>query len=91
MKAKDLLNGDAMLITLVRQGILPALVLAVCRLLHVDALLTGVCVLITGMPAGSTSVILAAKYHCDYIFATKCVVISTLLSMATIPLWCMVV
>lgn len=91
VKAKDLLNGDAMLITLVRQGILPALVLAVCRLLHVDALLTGVCVLITGMPAGSTSVILAAKYHCDYIFATKCVVISTLLSMATIPLWCMVV
>lgn len=91
VKAKDLLNMDAFLISLVRQGLLPAIVFIVCRLMNVDHLLTGVCVLITGMPAGSTSVILAAKYHCDYIFATKCVVISTLLSMATVPLWCMVI
>lgn len=44
-------------------------------------------VLITGMPAGSTSAILAAKYGCDYTFATKCIVVSTMFSMLSIPLW----
>lgn len=86
---RDMLDGNTLLITVVRLGLLPLIVLVGCRLFHVDALLTGVCVMITGMPAGSTSAILAAKYNCDYVFATKCVVVSTLLSMITIPLWCM--
>ncbi|MCI8577815.1 MAG: AEC family transporter [Lachnospiraceae bacterium] len=86
---RDLLDKNAMLITVVRLALLPAIVLAGCTLFHVDKLLTGVCVLLTGMPAGSTSAILAAKYHCDYTFATKCIVVSTLLSMLSIPLWCM--
>ena len=88
---RDMLDGNTLLITAVRLGLLPLVVLVGCRLFHVDALLTGVCVMITGMPAGSTSAILAAKYNCDYMFATKCIVVSTLLSMITIPLWCMVV
>lgn len=87
---RDMLDWNALLITAVRLGLLPLIVLAGCHLFHVDPLLTGVCVLITGMPAGSTSAILAAKYNCDYMFATKCIVVSTLLSMLTIPLWCMV-
>ena len=89
VKAKDMVNRDALGISVVRLGILPFLVLIGCRIFHVDPFLTGICVLITGMPAGSTSAILAAKYGCDYVFATKCVVVSTLLSMVTIPLWCM--
>lgn len=89
VKLKDMLSPDAMLISVVRLGILPAIVLAGCRLFHINPLLTGICVLMTAMPAGSTSAILAAKYGCDYIFATKCVVVSTLLSMLTIPAWCM--
>lgn len=91
VKAKDMVNRDALGISLIRLGILPLLVLLGCRVFRVDSFLTGVCVLITGMPAGSTSAILAAKYGCDYLFATKCVVVSTLLSMVTIPLWCMAV
>lgn len=43
--------------------------------------------MMSGMPAGSTSAILAAKYGCDYTFATKCIVVSTVLSMVTIPIW----
>lgn len=85
---RDMLDRDAMLITAVRLGLLPLIVLTGCTLFHVDRLLTGVCVLLTGMPAGSTSAILAAKYNCDYTFATKCIVVSTLLSMLSIPLWC---
>lgn len=91
VQVRDLVNWDALFISLVRLGVLPLLVLVGCRVFHVNAFLTGICVLITGMPAGSTSAILAAKYGCDYTFATKCVVVSTLLSMVTIPLWCMAV
>lgn len=89
IKASDLMDKDVILITVIRQGFLPLAALLLCRLLHVDPLLTGVSVMLTGMPVGSTSAILAAKYGCDYRFGTKCVVISTLTSMITIPLWCM--
>lgn len=76
--------------TVIRLILIPLLVFAGCRLFSVDPLLSGVSVLLTGMPAGSTTAILAAKYDGDYIFATKCVVVTTLLSLITIPLWCMV-
>lgn len=89
VKFRDFLNMDALYISAIRLGLLPLIVLVICKICHVDALLTGVCVLLTGMPAGSTSAILAAKYNCDYHFATKCVVVSTLLSMLSIPIWCM--
>lgn len=91
VRLKDMLNPDALLISAIRLGILPGLVLLGCSLFRLNPLVAGVCVLITGMPAGSTSAILAAKYGCDYTFATKCIVVSTLLSMLTIPIWCMMV
>lgn len=86
---KSLFHRDALFISLMRLIILPFFTLALCRILKMENYLTAVCVLMTGMPAGSTSAILAAKYDCDYVFATKCVVISTLLSMLTIPFWSM--
>ena len=87
VKANSMLDKNAMFISALRLALLPALVLIGCRLAGVNSFLTGVCVLITGMPAGSTSAILAAKYGCDYTFATKCIVVSTLLSMLSIPMW----
>ncbi len=74
----------------IRLFLLPLLVYVSCRAFHVKPLLAGVSVLLTGMPAGSTTAILASKYDGDYIYATKCVVVTTLLSLVTIPLWCMV-
>lgn len=87
---KDMLERETILISVVRLGFLPLLVLIGCRAAGINPFLAGICVLMTGMPAGSTSAILAAKYGCDYVFATKCVVVTTLLSMVTVPLWCMV-
>jgi hypothetical protein len=86
----SMLDANTMFISLLRLVFLPILVLAGCRIAHVDHFLTAVCVLMSGMPAGSTSAILAAKYGCDYTFATKCIVVSTLLSMVTIPVWGMI-
>ncbi|MEY8355310.1 AEC family transporter [Lachnospiraceae bacterium 54-53] len=85
----SILDKSIVKYTFIRLILIPFLVYACCRLLHVAPLLSGVSVLLTGMPAGSTTAILAAKYDGDYIFATKCVVMTTLLSLVTIPLWCL--
>lgn len=87
---KTILNKTVVYYAAVRLVLIPFLVFAGCSLLHVDPLLTGVSVLLAGMPAGSTTAILAAKYDGNYIFATKCVVFTTVLSLITIPLWCTV-
>lgn len=87
---KTIVSKTVLFYSAIRLILIPVLVLAGCRLFHVEALLTGISVLLAGMPAGSTTAILAAKYEGDYIFATKCVVVSTLLSLFTIPVWCLV-
>ena len=56
------------------------------RLLGVDPLTAGVSVVLTGMPIGSTTAILAQKYGADAQFASKCVFISTLTSLVTVPI-----
>lgn len=87
---RTILNKTVVYYSAVRLVLIPLLVFAGCRLMNVDPLLTGVSVLLAGMPAGSTTAILSAKYDGDYIFATKCVVFTTVLSLVTIPLWCTV-
>lgn len=87
---RTLVSPLILLLTAVRQLVLPALVFLGCRFLHIDPILTGVSVLLVGMPVGSTTPILAAKYGGDYIFAGKCVILSTVLSLFTVPLWCFI-
>lgn len=72
----------------IRLFFIPFLVFAGCRLGQVDPLVTGVSVVLSGMPAASVTAVMAAKYGKDEVFATKCVVLSTLLSMVTVPIWC---
>lgn len=73
----------------VRLFLVPFLVLLGCRIGQVDSLVTGVSVVLSGMPAASVTAVMAAKYGKDEVFATKCVVLTTLLSMATVPVWCL--
>lgn len=74
----------------IRLVFIPALVYGGCLLAGIEGLVTSVSVVLAGMPAASVTAILASKYGGDEEFATKCVVFSTLLSMITVPLWCMV-
>ncbi len=90
VNVKTIISKTVIYYGIIRLILIPLLVLAGCRLFQVNSLLTGVSVLLAGMPAGSTTAILAAKYNGDSIFATKCVVFTTLVSMITIPLWCLV-
>ncbi len=88
VKLKSMLDWGIVKYTVIRLFLIPFMVFIACRLFSVDKVLSGVSILLAGMPAGSTTAILAAKYNGDYIFATKCVVVTTLLSLLTIPLWC---
>lgn len=73
----------------IRLVLIPLLVFLGCRFFRIDALVTGVSVVLSGMPAASVTAVMAAKYEKDEIFATKCVVFTTLLSMLTVPVWCL--
>lgn len=77
---RSLPERDTIYYSFIRLVFIPFLVFAACRLAHVDSLVTGVSVVLSGMPAASVTAVLAAKYDKDEIFATKCVVLSTLLS-----------
>lgn len=86
---KRILDPYAVLCTALRLFAIPCAVYLFCRLCSADPLVTGISVLLTAMPVGSTTVMLALKYRANPAFATKCVVLSTLLSMISTPLWCM--
>ncbi len=82
-------------ITVIYSGIrligIPALVLAGCLLTGIDPMAASVCVVLSAMPAGSTGVVLAARYQGDEAFATQCVMLTTVLSLALLPMWCALV
>lgn len=83
-----IVNPTTLWISLLRLVLLPAVAWGISLAMGLEAVATGVAVIMTGMPAGSTAAIFAARYGSDAAFATKCVVLSTLLSMLTIPVWC---
>lgn len=87
---KNMVSRITLVFTLIRLVLIPAAVMAGCYLFHVEAIAAGLSVMLAAMPAGTTTAILAAKYHGDEVFATQCVVLTTLLSMALLPVWCIV-
>ena len=84
-------DKDCFLYCLIRLGLIPAAVLLGCRLCGVESLVTGVSVVLAAMPMGGVTAVLAEKYGGDSAFASKCVAVSTVLSLITTPLWCMIV
>ena len=72
--------------TFLRLIAFPALVYRVLLPFGMDSLLVNICVLMTGMPAGSTVSILADQYNAGAAFASQLVFTSTLFSIFTIPL-----
>lgn len=91
VKLPTIVNRDTLTFSVFRLLLLPAVAFGVGRVLGLDPVSLGISVLMTGMPAGATAAIFAARYESDAPFATKCVVMSTLLSMLTLPVWCYLV
>jgi len=72
--------------SLIRLVILPLLVYGVMKLIGISDMLTNISVLLTAMPVAATTAIFAEMFDADSVFASKCVAVSTLLSIVTIPL-----
>ena len=85
---KSLAGKDTLYYSFVRLILMPLLIWGGCRLAGIDSLVTNISVVLAGMPAASVTAILAEKYDSDAEFATRCVVLSTLLSVVTVPLLC---
>lgn len=91
VKLTTIFNRDTLVFSVFRLMLLPAVALGVGSVLGLDEVSLGISVLMTGMPAGATAAIFAARYDSDAPFATKCVVMTTLVSMLTLPVWCYLV
>ena len=87
---KAFTNLKITLFTILRLVIIPFCMYVGCHLFHIDPLVTGVAVLLSAMPAGTGTALLASKYDRDAPFATKCVVFSTLMSLVTTPIWSLI-
>lgn len=90
VKPKEMLDKSVFLFSGLRLIVIPLLTYIGCLLCNVEGLATGVSVLLAAMPAASTTAILAAKYDGDAVYASKCVVTTTVLSLLTTPIWSMI-
>ena len=91
VKLSTIFNRDTLFFSIFRLMLLPAAALGLGLLLGLDAVSLGISVIMTGMPAGATAAIFAARYNSDAPFATRCVIMTTLVSMLTLPCWSYVV
>lgn len=87
---KNLIDKDVVIYCVIRLLLIPLAVLIGCCAAQIDGIAEGVAVVLAAMPMGGTTAILAEKYDGDAAFAGKCVIVSTLLSLVTTPLWCLV-
>lgn len=70
----------------VRLMIVPFVTMITCRLLHIDAYYANITIITNAMPVGSMVLMLATQYNANVKIVTRNIVVSTLLSVITIPI-----
>ena len=90
VKPKGLIDKTMVFYTAIRLLIIPAVVFAITAFLPIDGMLRGITVIMAGMPAPITTALLSAKYGGDEKYATGMIFLSTISSLITLPLWCLV-
>ncbi|MCZ0716811.1 AEC family transporter [Aerococcus kribbianus] len=83
---KGLLEEGVLYYCFIRLLAIPFITLQIMKAMSLDPTLIGVVTIMAGMPAGSTTTILAANYDLDIQFAAKITFVSILMSIITIPL-----
>ncbi|MCX7920520.1 MAG: AEC family transporter [Clostridia bacterium] len=87
MNIKDVFSGwDIYYTSLIRLVVLPGIVLLILRLLGFQGILLGSLVIATAAPTAAVTVVLTGRSGGDTVLASRCVFISTILCMFTIPL-----
>ena len=85
MNWKMLLDKAVLLVSFLRLIAFPLLFILLLKLLHADEMTMNVSVILLAMPAASNTAAMAERYGGDYVFASACVSVSTLLSVLTVP------
>lgn len=70
----------------VRLLIVPFVTMIVCRLLHINPYYANITIITNAMPVGSMVLMLATQYNANVKIVTRNIVVSTLLSVITIPI-----
>lgn len=70
----------------VRLIIVPFVTMIVCRLLHINPYYANITIITNAMPVGSMVLMLATQYNANIKIVTRNIVVSTLLSVITIPI-----
>jgi predicted permease len=83
---KKLIEPAILFLAGVRLLLLPLAALFCLKMLHIDPLVAGVSLVLTGMPAGTTTALLAEKYGADADFGSRCVIATTVLCLFTAPM-----
>lgn len=83
---KSLIEKDVIVYSAVRLLLIPLTVFALLSLLQFSEVVIGVCMVLSAMPAATSSVLLAAQNGQNVHFATKIVFVTTVLSIIIAPL-----
>lgn len=87
IKFKEIFTGAVVYYTsAIRLLVMPFIVLVIMKYLKLDKQLMQICVIIEAMPAAVMATVFTEKYGADTMLASKCIFISTIISMVTIPL-----
>ena len=86
MRPRDMLDRDALLVSIVRLILLPLALLGTLRLTALSELGRQVSVTLTAMPVATLTAVFSDTYGGDYCFASRCVFLSTVISLITVPI-----
>ncbi len=79
-------NGRMLVFSAIKLLLIPIAGVSLIKLLGLNPLLTGVCMIMLATPVGSMNAMLAQEYGGDYELASQGVTITTLLAVVTMPL-----
>ncbi len=86
INVRSLFEKGVIRYTIIRLFLIPLSVLSISKLIGLDETLIGVFTIMSSMPAGTTTALLASEYNLDEPFASKVVFITTILATITVPL-----
>jgi predicted permease len=85
MNGRMLLDKTVLLTSFFRLVAFPLLFAVILKLIHADEMAMNICVILLAMPVASNTAAMAERYGGDFVFASACVSVSTLLSVVTVP------
>lgn len=87
MNPRLFLDKSVLMVSLMRLILIPILCVAPLIVFDwgIDPLILSVCVTLLSMPVATNTAAICERYDGDYVFASACVSVSTLLSIVTVP------